>query len=219
MDLLTLIATCAPMVAPTTMKALVLEESHGHPYAIHDGQSHQALFPTTKSEAVAMARRLIAEGVRIDAGLAQINSKNWNSLGLTPETVFDPCTNLRAGERVILDGYISAPYTVDAAISRYNTGDATRGVRNGYVDRVKAWMPKSAPNRQYEAQDGPIRDGDNDGEAPMTVDASLETDHLKGEGAPTGASLTQTAEQEHQDRKKLPAWNFVPVTDGFGEGG
>jgi hypothetical protein len=34
MDLITLIATCAPMVSPTTMKAVVLEESRGHPYAI-----------------------------------------------------------------------------------------------------------------------------------------------------------------------------------------
>ncbi len=45
MDLITLIATCAPMVAPTTMKAIVLEESRGHPYAIHDGKHRRALFP------------------------------------------------------------------------------------------------------------------------------------------------------------------------------
>jgi hypothetical protein len=51
------------------------------------------------------------------------------------------------------------------------------------------------------------------------VHVSLETDHLEGEGAPTGVSPTQTAEQEHQDHKKLPGWSFIPVTDGFGEGG
>ena len=152
MDLLTLIATCAPMVAPATMKAVVLEESRGHPYAIHDGSTHRALFPDTKAEAIATARRLIEGGSRIDAGLAQINSQNWKWLGLTPETVFDPCTNLRAGERVILAAYTSAPNTVDAAISRYNTGDATRGVGNGYVGRVKGWMPKPQPNRDYEAE-------------------------------------------------------------------
>ena len=213
MDLLTLIATCAPMVAPTTMKAVVLEESRGHPYAIHDGRTHRALFPDTRAEAIATARRLIEDGSRIDAGLAQINSQNWKWLGLTPETVFDPCTNLRAGERVILAGYTSNPITVDAAISRYNTGDATRGVSNGYVDRVKGWMPKPPPNRDYEAQGVPWRDG----EAPVTVRASLESVQ-EGEGAPAGAPLTQ-AEGQGQERKSVAAWSFVPVADGFGGGG
>jgi type IV secretion system protein VirB1 len=150
MDLLTLIATCAPLVAPTTLKAIVLEESRGHPYAIHDGKTHRALFPKTRAEAIATARRLLAQGSRIDAGLSQINSENWAWLGLTPETVFIPCTNLRAGERVLLEAYTHAPYTVEAAISRYNTGHATRGVSNGYVARVRAWMPKPPPDRHYE---------------------------------------------------------------------
>src|SRR3546814_15029492 len=38
-----------------------------------------------------------------DAGLMQINSANFARLGLTPETVFDPCTNLRAGAHVLTD--------------------------------------------------------------------------------------------------------------------
>lgn len=206
MDLLTLIATCAPMVAPTTMKAVVLEESRGHPYAIHDGNTHRALFPDTKAEAIATARRLIEGGSRIDAGLAQINSQNWKWLGLTPETVFDPCTNLRAGERVILAAYTSDPSTVDAAISRYNTGDATRGVTNGYVGRVKGWMPRPQPNRDYEAQG-----------APVTVRASLEA-VPEGEGAPADVSIAQI-EDQGPDHKKAAAWSFVPVADGFGGGG
>ena len=207
MDLLTLIATCAPMVSPTTMKAVVLEESRGHPYAIHDGNTHRALFPDSKAEAIATARRLIEGGSRIDAGLAQINSQNWKWLGLTPETVFDPCTNLRAGERVILAAYTSDPSTVDAAISRYNTGDATRGASNGYVGRVKGWMPRPQPNRDYEA--------------PVTVranrEASLEANR-EGEGASADAPLAQT-DGQRPEGKKVAAWSFVPVADGFGGGG
>ena len=214
MDLLTLIATCAPMVAPATMKAVVLEESRGHPYAIHDGSTHRALFPDTQAEAIATARRLIEGGSRIDAGLAQINSQNWSRLGLTPETVFDPCTNLRAGEQIILAAYTSAPYTVDAAVSRYNTGDATRGVGNGYVGRVKGWMPKPQPDRDYEAEGTPPGNG---GEAAATVRASLEANR-EGEGAPAGAPLAQ-AEGQGPERKKVAAWSFVPVADGFGGGG
>ena len=215
MDLLTLIATCAPMGAPATMKAVVLEESRGHPYAIHDGSTHRALFPDTKAEAIAAARRLIEGGSRIDAGLAQINSQNWKWLGLTPETVFDPCPNLRAGERVILAAYTSDPNTVDAAISRYNTGDATRGVSNGYVGRVRGWMPKPQPDRDYEAAG--TSPGNSGGEAPATVRASLDTNR-EGEGAPAGAPLAQ-AEDQGPERKKVAAWSFVPVDDGFGGGG
>ena len=140
MDLLTLITACAPLVTPTVMKAIVLEESRGHPYAIHDGAAGKAIFPETKGQAVTIARRLIAGGSRLDAGLAQINSENWSWLGLDVERVFDPCANLAAGEQVLLGAYTSGPHTVDAALSRYNTGHATRGIRNGYVGRVKSWL-------------------------------------------------------------------------------
>jgi len=217
MDLLTLIATCAPMVAPTTMKAIVLEESRGHPYAIHDGRTHRAIFPATREEAIATARRLLAEGVRIDAGLAQINSQNWGWLGLTPETVFDPCTNLQAGERIVLSDYIATPYTVDAAISRYNTGDESSGIRNGYVGRVKGWMPKPPPSRSYEIAGQPQREHDDQG--PAVARVSLERE---GEGSPGEGPLAQTeAQTERQagEGRELPAWSFVPAIDGFGEGG
>ena len=208
MDLLTLIATCAPMVTPTTMKAIVLEESGGHPYAMHDSRTHRAIFPATREEAIATARQLLAEGVRIDAGLAQINSQNWDRLGLTAETVFDPCTNLQAGERIILGDYVTSPYTVDAAISRYNTGDASSGVRNGYVDRVKVWMPEPPPSRDYADAGQPAH---ATGEASATVRVSLDQE---GEERPGDEAMTHT-----RNGTRVPAWSFVPVTDGFAAGG
>jgi type IV secretion system protein VirB1 len=206
------------MVAPTTMKAIVLEESRGHPYVIHDGRAHRAIFPATREEAIATARQLLAEGVCIDAGLAQINSQNWGRLGLTAETVFDPCTNLRAGERVILDGYTMAPFTVDAAISRYNTGDDTRGIRNGYVGRVKGWMPTQQPNRNYEAI-GQSRLEDDEG--PAIAGVRLESDR-EGEGNPGDDQLAQTGartEDQASEGRKVPAWSFIPALDGFEGGG
>lgn len=73
----------------------------------------------------------------------QINSANFSRLGLTPETVFDPCTNLRAGARVLADNYGRAREAghatpLQAAISEYNTGSRSRGLSNGYVGRVFA---------------------------------------------------------------------------------
>lgn len=191
MDLFTLILACAPMVAPDTLKAIVLEESRGHPYAIHDGKTGRALFPATEAEAVATAQALITGGSRIDAGLAQINSDNWNWLGLTAETVFDPCANLRAGERVILGAYLTPPHTLDAALSRYNTGDAASGFRNGYVRRVKARM------------DSPHR---GDLEASATKPPPT--------GDPPDASLALGSEPGAAPMRVRP-WSFIPVADGF----
>ena len=208
MDLITLIATCAPMVAPTTMKAIVLEESRGHPYAIHDGGTHRAIFPKTRAEAVATARRLIAGGSRIDAGLAQINSANWDWLGLDAESVFDPCTNLRSGERVLLGAYTKAPFTLDAAISRYNTGHASRGVGNGYVGRVKAWMPKPQPERRYAVGQA------GEGTDPTVASADPQADRV-ADAPSANATLAQTGEAA---LPKATPWRFEAVPDGFGGG-
>jgi type IV secretion system protein VirB1 len=210
MELLTLIATCAPMVALTTMKAIVLEESRGHPYAIHDGRTHRAIFPATEAEAVATARRLLAEGSRIDAGLAQISSANWERLGLVPETVFDPCTNLRAGERILLGDYVAAAFDVDGALSRYNTGDPIRGIRNGYAERVRSRMAAQPPDRDYPSADTAPRERDG-APASIAVDPAPSPE---GDGRASGESPVRT-----EDARKTPAWSFVPALDGFAGGG
>jgi hypothetical protein len=44
-----------------------------------------------------------------DYGLAQINSSNLHWLGLTPETVMEPCANLTAGVKVVFAKYNGNP--------------------------------------------------------------------------------------------------------------
>lgn len=213
MDLLTLIATCAPMVAPTTMKAIVLAESRGHPYAIYDGATDRSFFPETNEEAVITARQLVARGDRIDAGLAQINSDNWSRLGLDVERVFDPCRNLAAGERILLSGYNADPHTVDAALSRYNTGHETRGIRNGYVGRVKDQMHVPQPRRSYEVAggfSGAAEEG-RGGEVRSAIDAHLDR---AGEGVQGAGAASAKA-----PGPKVPPWRFEPAVDGFSGGG
>jgi type IV secretion system protein VirB1 len=76
-------------------------------------------------------------------GLGQINSINLPSLGLSVDQIFDPCTNLTALQTIFLRGYnlkpdkhLTPPQKEVAAISRYNTGHPTWGVKNGYVHKV-----------------------------------------------------------------------------------
>jgi type IV secretion system protein VirB1 len=198
MELLTLIAACAPLVSPTVMKGIAMEESRGNPYAIYDSGGKRSLFPATRAEAIREAKRLRAAGIRIDAGLVQINSANWDWLGLDVETVFDPCTNLAAGETVLLGAYTMTPYTLDAAISRYNSGDAKRGIRNGYVGRVKRWMAEPPPDRRYD----PPSPAHTAGAAEPPVQVTVRTD-------------ADATEAISDPSRKRPPWRFQPSLDGF----
>ena len=131
-------ASCAPEVALETLAAIARTESGLDPFAIHDNSTNRSYWPHDQAEAVRIAAPLLAAGDSIDAGLMGINVGNWRWLGLTAETVFDPCQNIRAGAAVL------------TAFSRYNTGSPTRGFRNGYVQRVvaKTHPLGLAPQRQ-----------------------------------------------------------------------
>jgi type IV secretion system protein VirB1 len=145
-SLLALAATCAPQVAPQTLAAIVQVESARDPLAIGiNGGGRRAVRVTTPEAAAAYAESLIGAGHSVDLGLAQINSRNLGWLGLTPRAAFDPCRNLAAGARVLEAAYQRAAPApgqeqagLRAALSYYNTGHATRGLRNGYVARVTA---------------------------------------------------------------------------------
>ncbi|MDO9713188.1 lytic transglycosylase domain-containing protein [Paracraurococcus lichenis] len=118
---------CAPDVAPGTLTGIWWHESGFNPFAIGvNAGPRLARQPTNAAEAVAVARRLLAEGRDFDAGLGQINVRNWRWLGLDAETVFDPCRNAAASAAVL------------TAFSLYNTGTPGRGFANGYVQGVVA---------------------------------------------------------------------------------
>jgi type IV secretion system protein VirB1 len=110
-----------------------------------DGESYTLTRqPSTKAEAISWAKNLYANGYIFDAGPTQVRSTNFSHLGVTPETVFDPCTNIGAGGRHLTELYVKATKryggpgqtALRAAISAYRTGDFERGIANGGVDKV-----------------------------------------------------------------------------------
>lgn len=143
-DMLTLAQQCAPTVAIETIAAVVSHESRTNPFAIGiNGKTRISRQPENQQEAVETAKKLIALGLSIDLGLAQINSANLNRLGLSVEQIFEPCTNLRAAEAILRGCYDAAARrhghgqtALQAALSCYNTGDYTRGLSNGYVSTI-----------------------------------------------------------------------------------
>lgn len=116
-----LLLACAPAVDPVTMSAIVKQESGGHPWSINDNHGKKSYRLKSKDEAVLKATELISAGHSIDMGLAQINSKNLRWLGLSVAQVFDPCTNISAGAKVLTHGYQKTG-SLPAALSMYNTG-------------------------------------------------------------------------------------------------
>lgn len=143
MDLLTLVLVCAPFVSSNTMLAVIQQESKGNPWAIGVNGSQRYQKANNYDEAVAESKRLIANGANIDMGLMQINSKTMVNLGLTVEQVFDPCTNSYAGGVVLTRNYVQASKihqndqaALQAALSAYNTGNFSKGFKNGYVKSV-----------------------------------------------------------------------------------
>jgi type IV secretion system protein VirB1 len=143
------------------MQALIGHESHHQPYAIGiNGSNYLNNQPSTRDEAINQAKTLRSQGIDFDAGLAQINVRNWDWLKLNAETVFDPCTNLQAAQTVLTHCYTRAVklYTdeqqaLQAALSCYNTGHLERGFKNGYVTKVLAQAGIKIPGLLAPAAD------------------------------------------------------------------
>ena len=129
------------------MAAIVKTESGFKPFSIGINKSQVKLVrqPANKQEAVTTAKWLISNGYNIDMGMAQINSANMKRLGVSVEDLFDPCKNVSAGAKILLNNYVDAfkkigepQNALRAALSSYNTGNATAGIKNGYVAKVTA---------------------------------------------------------------------------------
>jgi type IV secretion system protein VirB1 len=136
-----LIRHCAPAVAPSTMTAIVQVESGGDPLAIGDNTTRRSYYPHDRASAESLARRLLDAGHLLDLGIAQIDSMNFAGFGVTVHTIFDPCTNLNVGARILSGDYAFAAHRYgngqDAlrhAIGMYNTGRLNAGAR--YIARV-----------------------------------------------------------------------------------
>lgn len=139
----TLLATCAPQVHPATATALIAVESSGQPYAIGVVGGALVRQPTSRQEAVVTARALQADGWDFSVGLGQINARNLARLGLTIDSAFHPCANVRAMQVVLGECFDRSArrHRGDAtrlrdALSCYYSGNFSTGYRHGYVRRV-----------------------------------------------------------------------------------
>ena len=146
MALEALFLACAPLIALDTAQALISVESQGNPFAIGVVAGSLMRQPRNLPEALATARALEAGGWNYSVGLAQINKTNFARSGLTVETAFEPCGNLRAMQAILGDcfGRASARAVPQIALRRafscYYSGNFQTGFQHGYVQKVvTAW--------------------------------------------------------------------------------
>lgn len=142
---LALAMTCAPQVHADTARAVVSVESAFNPWAI--GVVGGALLrqPRHRAEALTTARALHAAGWNFSVGLGQINVGNFQRLGLTLDSAFEPCTNLAAMQTVLSECFARASAqraspdrALRDALSCYYSGNFSTGFRHGYVRKVVA---------------------------------------------------------------------------------
>lgn len=150
---------CAPLIHPITMGAIIRVESGGNPFAVSinypqalaaQGRSLPEIAqPRSVAEASRLVDSLAGQGFSTSLGLAQISTEHLDEFGLTSAQLFDPCTNLRLAERILVRckqqvsvAGASPHQLIARTLSCYNSGNDTLGQRNGYVAAIvtQAWV-------------------------------------------------------------------------------
>ena len=145
---LALALACAPHVHADTSRALVSVASAFNPWAIGVVGGALVRQPRHRAEALATAKALQAAGWNFSVGLGQINVGNFERLGLTLESAFEPCPNLAAMQAVLGECFDRArtpsrprapnQTALRQALSCYYSGDFATGFSHGYVRKVLA---------------------------------------------------------------------------------
>jgi len=160
----TLVQSCAANVPVSTLEAIARTESALYPYALSVNRPHQLARregwnrgtitlerqPASREEGIRWTKSLLSQGITVSIGLLQVNSEHAALLHVTPEQLFDPCTNLRSGAAILSTTYATTARihgegfaALDSALSYYNSGSPAAGITNGYVQQVKTHAESS----------------------------------------------------------------------------
>lgn len=147
--LATLISQCAPNVSPVTINAIIQTESGGNPFVIANVSDRESKYFDKKEQAVSYVNILSREGKTYSAGLMQIYSKNFSQYAVDNESVFDPCTNIKVGAKILTENYKQQKeddeqLNLRKSLSLYYSGNETTGFKKeikygntSYVERVE----------------------------------------------------------------------------------
>ena len=159
-------ARCAPSAPADTLLAIARTESSLNPNAISINRPKAAARlaghpdaelilvnqPKSLKEAKSWLHWFSVHHYTVSVGLMQVNMETARQFHLQPDQLLDSCTNLRVATAILLQLYTESAREIgegfsalDVALSLYNTGDFTRGFRNGYVANVYAHADRRTP--------------------------------------------------------------------------
>ena len=144
---------CAKDIDPMTFQAIARTESSFNPYAIGVVNGVLRRQPENKAEALAAVQQLRQQGRNFSMGIVQVNVKNMRPYGLTDDTIFDVCENLRVGGAILKDCFSRASgdeqQRLQQALSCYYSGNFRRGFasHDNYVARVVNNAKLNTPNQ------------------------------------------------------------------------
>src|SRR5215469_681762 len=165
-EFVSLAQRCAPGVPADTLLAIARTESDLNPNAIsinrpratarraghRDGELFLAKQPRDQQQALSWLRWFSLHRYTVSIGLMQVNADMAPQLQVRPEQLLEPCTNVRVGATILTAVYTQLARemgdgfsALDVALSFYNTGDSSAGLRNGYVASVYAHAPRRLP--------------------------------------------------------------------------
>ena len=157
---------CAQRVPFQAILAITTVESGLNPYALSINYPQQMAHkyglanqrinltrqPQNITEAVSWMRWFHAHGYTVSAGLMQVNTEMAQRFRVSPEQLFDPCTNIAIGTAILNSNYdhslrtLPSPHAAySSALSAYNTGSNTAGLTNGYVEKVLSIQSRIQP--------------------------------------------------------------------------
>jgi type IV secretion system protein VirB1 len=156
---------CAPTAPLATLSAIVSAESIGNPNALQldfprsllrrlqlpPGTLRLTRQPNSAKQALEWIDYLNEQHVSVDVGLMQVSTDEATRRHISPAALLDPCTNIRTGWAILNDDYQTevraygpGQAALQHALSRYNTGDTSRGIDNGYLAHVMAALKRLA---------------------------------------------------------------------------
>ena len=162
-----MVKKCAKDIDPMTFQAIARTESGFNPYAIGvvggfgnffcrllgKVSLHGQCQPENHQEAVNAVKMLRQQGRNFSMGIVQVNVKNMHPYGLTDDTIFDVCENLRVGGAILKDCFSRASgdeqQRLQQALSCYYSGNFRRGFasHDNYVARVVNNAKLNTPNQ------------------------------------------------------------------------
>lgn len=120
----------------------------------------------SEADAIAAAHALDAQGRDFDAGILQINRRNWSRVGLTAETVFKPCPNIAAGIVILADADRRAACEWNTGRQNCRRPNGT----NGYPEKIQAAAARLAREAGEAPSPAPAAAPQPDPDAPPAWD-------------------------------------------------